>query len=217
MATPRCPTNAFGMDLLPLRVPTALYDAGRRPDCSSAGHRRRRMRIYPVCRAFEPRSHRPGRRAIHRPWLSALHWPRVEDVYVIGLFAGLGTSLGLALAGYLASSRAGAVAAALLAAAGAAGVALLLAGWPEAAAAAAGGLLGGVGAGPVVAGALGRGGTRGGTAMIVTLAALAGALLALIPLVGYLEALAVPLFGIRVRRRGGERYAGLRILARDER
>ena len=41
------------------------------------------------------------------------------------------------------------------------------------------------------------------------------ALLALVPAAGYLEALAAPLLGQRLRRRAGERYAGLRILARD--
>ena len=64
-------------------------------------------------------------------------------------------------------------------------------------------------------GALRRGGTRGGTAALVALAALVVAVLALIPGVGYLEALALPALGARIRRRGGERYAGLRILARD--
>ena len=47
------------------------------------------------------------------------------------------------------------------------------------------------------------------------LAALVVAALALIPGVGYLEALVLPALGARLRRRGGERYAGLRILARD--
>jgi hypothetical protein len=41
------------------------------------------------------------------------------------------------------------------------------------------------------------------------------ALLALIPLVGYLEAVAVPAVAARLRRRAGARYAGLRVLARD--
>jgi hypothetical protein len=140
----------------------------------------------------------------------------VEDVYLIGLFAGLGTSLGLALAGVLASSRAGVVAAAVLAATGAAGVALLLANWDEAIGAAAGGLLGAAGAGPVVAGALRRGGTRGGTSALVILAGLGVAVLALVPFVGYVEAVALPVLGARLKRRAGERHAGLRILARDE-
>jgi hypothetical protein len=141
----------------------------------------------------------------------------VEDVYAIGLFAGLGTSLALALAGFLASSRAGTVAAAVIAAAAAAGVALVLANWDEAIGGAAGGLLGAAGAGPVVAGALGRGGTRGGTSVLLVLAALGATVLAFVPLLGYVEAVALPVLGARLRRRAGERHAGLRILARDER
>jgi hypothetical protein len=41
------------------------------------------------------------------------------------------------------------------------------------------------------------------------------ALLAFIPLVGYLEAVALPVLGARLRRREPARYAGLRSLARD--
>jgi hypothetical protein len=140
----------------------------------------------------------------------------VEDVYVIGLFAGLGTSLGLAFAGLLASSRAGVAVAAVVAALGGVGLALLLADWRAAVAAAAGALLGAAGAGPVIAGTLRRGGTRLGTAVLVVGAALVVAALAFIPLVGYLEALALPVLGTRLRRRSEERHAGLRILARDE-
>ena len=45
------------------------------------------------------------------------------------------------------------------------------------------------------------------------LAAVAVALLALIPVVGYLEFLALPFLAVRLRRRRPERYAGLRTLA----
>lgn len=41
------------------------------------------------------------------------------------------------------------------------------------------------------------------------------ALLAFIPLVGYVEAVITPLVGGRLRRRAGEKYAGLRVLAKD--
>ena len=139
----------------------------------------------------------------------------METVYLVGLFAGLGASLGLAFAGALAGTRGGYVPAAVLAAVVGIVLGLLLAGWPEAIAAAVGGLLGGAGAGPVVRGTLQRGGTRTGTALLVALLALGGAVLALIPLVGYLEAIALPVLALRVRRGGGERYAGLRSLARD--
>jgi hypothetical protein len=44
---------------------------------------------------------------------------------------------------------------------------------------------------------------------------LAFALLAFVPLLGYLEAVTTPLVGGRLRRRAGEKYAGLRVLAKD--
>ena len=46
-------------------------------------------------------------------------------------------------------------------------------------------------------------------------ATVAAALLAFVPAVGYLEALAAPVVGWRLRRRAGGRYAGLRVLAKD--
>ena len=50
--------------------------------------------------------------------------------------------------------------------------------------------------------------------MLVAVAALVVATLALVPVAGYLEALALPALGARVRRRLPERYAGLRTLAK---
>jgi hypothetical protein len=87
--------------------------------------------------------------------------------------------------------------------------------WWGAIAGAVGGVLGIVGATPTVRGALARGGTRGGTALLVGGAALVLAALSFVPVLGYLLALAVPVLGLRARRRAGERHAGLRILARD--
>jgi hypothetical protein len=78
-----------------------------------------------------------------------------------------------------------------------------------------GGALGSVVVGRLVAGTLDRGGTRGGTALIVGLASLVLAALAFVPFVGYLSAVAVPAIAARARRRRPERYAGLRSLARD--
>lgn len=46
-------------------------------------------------------------------------------------------------------------------------------------------------------------------------AVVTAATLAFVPGGGYLEALAAPLLGRRLTRRAGERYAGLRILAKD--
>jgi hypothetical protein len=77
-----------------------------------------------------------------------------------------------------------------------------------------GGALGMLGAAQVVRGALRRGGTGTGTAALVGITGLVLAALALVPVVGYVEGIVVPLLGLRVRRRAAERYAGLRTLAK---
>jgi hypothetical protein len=131
--------------------------------------------------------------------------------YTIGLLAGLGAALGLLAAGLLPRL----VAAALLAAAVAVAIGFVRFDWDEAVAGAVGGLLGGFGATPIVVGALRRGGTRGGTAVLVAVAGIVVAALAFVPVLGYLEAVALPALALRLRRREPERYAGLRTLARD--
>ena len=114
------------------------------------------------------------------------------DWYSIGIALGVGAAFGTLFAGLLSATPLGRIAAIVLA--GAAGA---LAGsrstmprsssrvrspdWPVAAAAVV-----------VVSGALRRGGTRGGLALIVTGVALVLALLAFIPVVGYLVAVALP-------------------------
>lgn len=135
--------------------------------------------------------------------------------YTIGLFAGVGVGAGLVLAGLLGAARGAAVLAALGGAVAGALLGIGLADVEEAGAGAVGGLLGGFGAAQVVSGALRGGGTRVATALLVGLAGVVAAALALIPVVGYLEAVAVPAVAARLRRRAGRRYAGLRILARD--
>lgn len=131
--------------------------------------------------------------------------------YWIGACAGLGAALGVLAVAVLGDLRV-ALPVALLVGAGAG---WLLAEVSGASAGGVGGLLGSAGAIPTVRGALARGGTRAGTALLVGLAAVALALLSFVPVLGYLVALAVPALGFRVRRRAGERHAGLRILARD--
>jgi uncharacterized membrane protein len=66
-----------------------------------------------------------------------------------------------------------------------------------------------------VSGALRRGGTRGGTAALVAGGAVLVAVIALVPVLGYVEVLVLPALAIRMRRRAPERYAGLRTLAKD--
>jgi hypothetical protein len=88
-------------------------------------------------------------------------------------------------------------------------------GWPEAIGAGVGAVLGSYGAAPVVAGALRRGGDRLGTRLIVGAAALGLIGLAFVPVLGYVEALAVPALGLRLRSRAPDRHAGLRTLTKD--
>ena len=131
--------------------------------------------------------------------------------YTIGILAGLGAAFGILAAGIVPRLVFAAVAAVVAGAV----LGYFVFGWPEAISGAVGGLLGGVGATPVVSGALRRGGTRGGIALLVGLAALVAAALAFVPVVGYLEAAVLPVLGRRLRRREPERHAGLRTLARD--
>lgn len=137
--------------------------------------------------------------------------------YWIGLATGLGVGAGIALGALLPKGRTGAMAGigALVGVGAGIGIGHLVGSWPEAAGGGAGGLLGAASAVPVVAGALRGGGTRVGVAAIVALAGLVVAALGLVPGLGYAEAAAAPLLGLRLRGRSGRRYAGLRILARD--
>jgi hypothetical protein len=130
--------------------------------------------------------------------------------YWIGVFAGVGAAFGLLAAAAIPRWPVAALPGAALGAA----VGLIAVRWPEAVGGAVGGFAGALGAAPVVAGALRRGGTRGGLAVFAVLGALAVAAIAFIPALGYLEAIALPALGLRLRSRLPERYAGLRTLAR---
>jgi hypothetical protein len=135
--------------------------------------------------------------------------------YTIGLAAGHGAALGVLAAALLAWTRAGLPGAVVLGALAGGALTLVFGGWPEVLAGTVGGALAAAGAAPVARGALARGGTRGGTILLLGLGAAALAALAFVPVLGYLEPVAVAVLGVRVRRRAGQRYAGLRILARD--
>jgi hypothetical protein len=138
----------------------------------------------------------------------------MTDWYTVGLFAGLGVAVGIAVVGLLGGRRVGSLAPVIGAVLGAA-LGILLADVEEAVAGGIGGVLGAFGAAQLVSGALSRGGTRLATGVFVVVGAVLVALLALIPVVGYIEAIAVAALGLRLRRRAGKRYAGLRTLARD--
>ena len=133
------------------------------------------------------------------------------DWYTVGILVGLGAAIGVAATGAL--RRALPALAVAVVAAVAIGFALWQ--WDEAVGGAIGAVCGALGSAPLVSGTLRRGGTRGGTALLLGLAALVGAALAFVPVVGYLEAVAVPALGARLRRRAPERHAGLRSLAKD--
>ena len=137
------------------------------------------------------------------------------DWYTIGLALGLGTALGVLFAGLLSSTPLGRVAAVVLAGAAGAVAGFVIDDWTEIVGGAIGGLVGAASAAIVIAGALRRGGTRGGLALIVTAVAAGLAGLAFVPGAGYLEALALPVLALRLRRTQAERYAGLRSLAKD--
>jgi len=130
--------------------------------------------------------------------------------YTIGIFAGIGAALGVAAAALLTRV---AIALVVSAVAGAV-LGYLFEGGAEAGAAIAGAVLGSIGAAPLVAGTLRRGGTRMGTAAILLGAAVIAAGLAFVPVLGYVEALAVPALGLRLRRRAPDTHAGLRSLTK---
>jgi hypothetical protein len=135
--------------------------------------------------------------------------------YWIGVSAGLGVAIGVLLTGLLAGTRAGLIAAFVLAVGAGLLVGLALGQWDEAAGGAAGGALGSLGSAQLVAGTLRRGGSRFGTAVFISLAAVILAAIAWIPAAGYVEAVLVPALAARLRGRAAERYAGLRSLAKD--
>jgi len=137
------------------------------------------------------------------------------DWYTIGVALGLGIAFGVLFAGLLTATPLGRVAAVVLAGVVGAVAGLLIDDWAELVAGGVAGLAGGAAAVVIVSGALRRGGTRGGLALIVAVVALGLAALAFVPLVGYLQAVALPALAARLRRTHAERYAGLRSLAKD--
>ena len=137
------------------------------------------------------------------------------EAYWIGVSLGLGIGIGGLLSALIAPRHWMAVAVLLVAAAIGAAAGWLIGGWHESLAGGIGGALGAWVVATLVAGTLSRGGTRAGTAALVGLASLVLAALAFVPVVGYLEAVALPAVAARARRRRPERYAGLRSLARD--
>ena len=134
--------------------------------------------------------------------------------YTVGLCLGLGLGLGIVLVGILGSNVLGVGVGTIVGVAIGAVVGFAIGGAAETIAGGVGGFLGALAAAAVVHGALRRGGTRIGIAAYVGVLGLLICLLALIPAVGYVEAVAIPLLAARMRGRQAARFAGLRTLAK---
>jgi hypothetical protein len=138
----------------------------------------------------------------------------VDDAVDIGFTLGLGLAAGLLLAGLFAAWRYGFLASALGALAVGRVTGVLGRGGLGWAGPVAGGLIGAVSASIIARGAVRRGGTAGGTAFLFVLAAILVAMFALIPFVGYVLAVLVPVAAVRRARQEPARHAGLRSLAK---
>jgi hypothetical protein len=136
------------------------------------------------------------------------------DIYEVGVTVGMGLAVGVLIAGVLAGWRHGLVASTV----GALGIGLvaglLVHGWLDVPGGVIGGMLGAISASSVVRGAMRRGATLGATAMLLTGAAIVIAFVSIIPLVGFILAVVVPVVAYRRARSEPERFAGLRTLAK---
>lgn len=136
------------------------------------------------------------------------------DWYEIGITVGLGLAAGIAFAGVLAGLRFGLASTLLGALVVGIAAGLLVNGWLGLSGGVVGAVIGSVSAAAIVRGANRRGATLGGTAFLLIGAAVVVALLALIPVVGYIEAVVLPVVAARRARSLPEKYAGLRSLAK---
>jgi hypothetical protein len=135
--------------------------------------------------------------------------------YWVGVMLGLGVGAGVVAAAVVGRTLVGIVLGCIVAAAIGVVFGLVFAeGTLPPIAGGVGGVIGTLGASQIVRGALRRGGTASGVAALVVVSGLLIVALAFVPVLGYLEAVAVPVLGVRVRRRSAERYAGLRTLAK---
>ncbi len=134
--------------------------------------------------------------------------------YTIGLCLGLGLGLSVAITGILGTNVLGIGAAAVVGAVLGGAIGLVVAGTPETIAGAVGGVLGALSAAAVVVGALRRGATRFGVGAYMGALGVLICLIALIPVAGYVLAVALPILAARMRGRQAARFAGLRTLAK---
>lgn len=138
----------------------------------------------------------------------------VGSWYSIGLCLGLGLGLSVAITGILGANVFGIGVAAVIGAALGGAVGVLIGATPETLAGAVGGVLGALSAAAVVVGALRRGATRFGVGAYMGALGVLVCLVALIPIAGYVLAVALPVLAARMRGRQAARFAGLRTLAK---
>ena len=134
--------------------------------------------------------------------------------YTIGLCLGLGLGLSVAITGILGTNVLGIGAAAVVGALLGGAIGLAIGDAPEMIAGAVGGILGALSAAAVVVGALRRGATRFGVGAYMGALGVLICLIALIPVAGYVLAVALPILAARMRGRQAARFAGLRTLAK---
>jgi hypothetical protein len=138
----------------------------------------------------------------------------VGSWYTIGLCLGLGLGLSVAITGILGSNVLGIGAAAIVGAVLGGAIGLAIGEMPETIAGVVGGILGALSAAAVVTGALRRGATRFGVGAYMGALGVLICLSSLVPLAGYVLAVALPLLAARMRGRQAARFAGLRTLAK---
>jgi hypothetical protein len=138
----------------------------------------------------------------------------VGSWYTIGLCLGLGLGLSVAITGILGSNVVGIGAAAVIGAVLGGAIGLGIGETAETIAGVVGGALGALSAAVAVLGALRRGATRFGVGAYMGAVGVLICLLALVPLAGYVLAVALPLLAVRMRGRQAARFAGLRSLAK---
>jgi hypothetical protein len=134
--------------------------------------------------------------------------------YTIGLCLGLGLGIGVILAGLLGVNGVGVGVAAILSVVAGAAVGVVVGDLAETIAGGGAGAVGALSAAAVVHGAMRRGATRIGIAAFLGVGGLLAGLLALVPVVGYVEVILLPTLAARMRGRQAARFAGLRTLAK---
>jgi len=138
----------------------------------------------------------------------------MKEIWLIGIATGIGVAIGLAAGGVFARSDRAPIVAALVGLVGGGLIGWLVFDWKAGVVGAVAGVLSGYGAGTFARGALKRGGDYAGTAFILVAAGILAGAVSLIPVVGFIEAILIPVIGLRSRQRADDKYAGLRTLAK---